>query len=162
MIGISKGSGRIRLSVARGRALKLRAHGRNGGDAAVDQKVRPDDIRGIVRREYLVEALLCHIFTGSRCNLHFAKMPSKCPNSRLIVANIVSRSGELLTSARMAKPPAPTVSSVPEAYSLSSHRWRSAPFLSNPCDAASPIPPLPPVIRKFLFANLPIIVTPSD
>ncbi len=39
---------------------------------------------------------------------------------------------------------------------------KRAPFLSNPCDAASPIPLLPPVIRKFLFANLPIIVTPSD
>src|SRR3989441_6262305 len=37
-------------------------------------------------------------------------MPSKCPNSRLIVANIVSRSARLLTSARTARLPAPSVS----------------------------------------------------
>src|SRR5438034_1726437 len=35
-----------------------------------------------------------------------------------------------------------------------------APSLSNSCAAASPIPLLPPVIRIFLFASLPIIVTP--
>jgi hypothetical protein len=32
--------------------------------------------------------------------------------------------------------------------------------LSNSCAAASPIPLLPPVIRIFLFASLPIVVTP--
>src|SRR5204863_2057470 len=35
-----------------------------------------------------------------------------------------------------------------------------APSLSNSCAAASPIPLLPPVIRIFLFASLPIVVTP--
>ena len=39
---------------------------------------------------------------------------------------------------------------------------KRAPSLSNSCDAACPIPLLPPMTRKFLFANLPIIVTPSD
>src|SRR6266496_4159901 len=37
-----------------------------------------------------------------------------------------------------------------------------APSLSNSCAAASPIPLLPPVIRIFLPASLPIVVTPSD
>jgi len=37
-------------------------------------------------------------------------MPSRCPNSRLIVANIMSRSVRLLTSARTARLPAPSVS----------------------------------------------------
>src|SRR5262245_27552630 len=37
-------------------------------------------------------------------------MPSRCLNSRLIVANIVSRSVRLLTSARTARLPAPSVS----------------------------------------------------
>src|SRR5215510_5420186 len=38
------------------------------------------------------------------------KTPSRCPNSRLIVANIVSRSVRLLTSSRTARLPAPSVS----------------------------------------------------
>src|SRR5262249_21194576 len=37
-----------------------------------------------------------------------------------------------------------------------------APSLSNSCAAASPIPLLPPVIRIFLSASLPIVVTPFD
>src|SRR3989449_5611048 len=37
-----------------------------------------------------------------------------------------------------------------------------APSRSNSCAAASPIPLLPPVIRIFLFASLPIVVTPSS
>src|SRR6266403_458297 len=36
------------------------------------------------------------------------------------------------------------------------------PSRSNSCAAASPIPLLPPVIRIFLFASLPIVVTPSS
>src|SRR5262249_5245702 len=35
-----------------------------------------------------------------------------------------------------------------------------APSLSNSCAAASPIPLLPPVIRIFLSASLPIVVSP--
>src|SRR5262249_33374611 len=35
-----------------------------------------------------------------------------------------------------------------------------APSLSNSCAAANPIPLLPPVIRIFLFASLPIVVSP--
>src|ERR1700746_3855171 len=37
-----------------------------------------------------------------------------------------------------------------------------APSLSNSCAAASPIPLLPPVIRIFLSASLPIVVSPLE
>src|SRR6516164_3527479 len=39
----------------------------------------------------------------------FTRTPSRCPNSRLIIANIVSRSVRLLTSARTARLPARSV-----------------------------------------------------
>src|SRR5438132_410085 len=94
-------------------------------------------------------------------------IPSRCPNSRLIVANIVSRSWRLLTSARTARLPALSVSLA--AFSDPSFKPQTAtraPSLSNSCAAASPIPLLPPVIRIFLSASLPlsllltIVVTP--
>src|SRR2546428_1351060 len=88
-------------------------------------------------------------------------MPSRCPNSRLIVANIVSRSVRLLTSARTARPPAPSVSLAAfSVFSFKPQMATRAPSLSNSCAAASPIPLLPPVIRIFLFASLPMVVTP--
>src|SRR6266478_8684767 len=88
-------------------------------------------------------------------------MPSRCPNSRLIVANIVSRSGRLLTSARTARLPAPSVSlAACSDPSFKPQMATRAPSLSNSCAAASPIPLLPPVIRIFLFASLLIVVTP--
>src|SRR5258708_1554576 len=86
-------------------------------------------------------------------------MPSRCPNSRLIVANIVSRSERLLTSARTARLPGPSVSLV--AFSVSSFKPQMAtraPSLSNSCAAASPIPLLPPVMSIFLFVSLAIVV----
>src|SRR5260370_29186798 len=91
----------------------------------------------------------------------FTKRPSRCPNSRLIVANIVSRSVRLLTSARTARLPAPSVSlAACSDPSFKPQRATRAPFLSNSCAAASPIPLLPPVIRIFLSASLPMVVPP--
>src|SRR6516164_10183778 len=88
-------------------------------------------------------------------------MPSRCPNSRLIVANIVSRSVRLLTSARTARLPAPSVSFVAcSVLSFTPQMATRAPSLSNSCAAANPIPLLPPVIRIFLFASLPMVVPP--
>src|ERR1700738_4240537 len=76
---------------------------------------------------------------------------------------MVSRSVRLLTSARRASLPPPSASlpacSVP---SFKPQMATRAPSLSNSCAAASPIPLLPPVIRIFLFASLPIVVTPLD
>src|SRR5258705_10588241 len=86
-------------------------------------------------------------------------MPSRCPNSRLIVANIVSRSVRLLTSARTARLPAPSVSLAGRSDpSFKPQMATRAPSLSNSCAAASPIPLLPPVMRMFLSASLPIVV----
>src|SRR6516164_4750419 len=90
-------------------------------------------------------------------------MPSRCSNSRLIVANIVSRSVRLLTSARTARLPAPSVSlALCSDPSFKPQMATRAPSLSNSCAAASPIPLLPPVIRIFLSSSLPIVVTPLD
>src|SRR5205823_2813648 len=90
-------------------------------------------------------------------------MPSRCPNSRLIVANIVSRSGRLLTSARMARLPTPSVSlAACSDPSFKPQMATRAPSRSNSCAAASPIPLLPPVMRMFLSVSLPIVVTPLD
>src|SRR5262249_1634284 len=89
--------------------------------------------------------------------------PSRCPNSRLIVANIVSRSVRLLTSARTARLPAPSAFfAACSDPSFKPQMATRAPSLSNSCAAARPIPLLPPVIRIFLFASLPIVVTPLD
>src|SRR3989442_3983414 len=83
-------------------------------------------------------------------------MPSRCPNSRFIVANIVSRSVRLLTSARTARLPARSVFfAACSDPSFKPQMATRAPSLSNSCAAASPIPLLPPVIRIFLFASLP-------
>src|SRR5258708_4346474 len=88
-------------------------------------------------------------------------MPSRCPNSRLIVANMVSGSVRLLTSARTARLPAPSAFlAVCSDPSFNPQMATRAPSLSNSCAAASPIPLLPPVIRIFLLASLPIVVTP--
>src|SRR5262245_57339373 len=90
-------------------------------------------------------------------------MPSRCPNSRLIVANIVSRSVSLLTSARTARLPAPSESlAACSDPSFNPQMATRAPSRSNSCAAASPIPLLPPVIRIFLSASIPIVVTPLD
>src|SRR5215475_13047451 len=90
-------------------------------------------------------------------------MPSRCPNSRLIVANIVSRSASLLTSARMARLPAPSVPlAACSVLSFKPQMATRAPSRSNSCAVASPIPLLPPVIRIFLSVSLPIVVTPLD
>src|SRR5215469_6942700 len=79
------------------------------------------------------------------------------------MANSVSRSVRLLTSARTARLPAPSVfltaCSVP---SFKPQMATRAPSLSNSCAVASPIPLLPPVIRIFLSASRPIVVTPSS
>src|SRR5213083_535344 len=81
-------------------------------------------------------------------------MPSRCPNSRLIAANIVSRSVRLLTSARTARLPAPSVSfAACSDPSFNPQMATRAPSLSNSCAAASPIPLLQPVIRIFLSAD---------
>src|SRR5262245_43742512 len=88
-------------------------------------------------------------------------MPSRCPNSRLIVANIMSSSVRLLTSARMARLPAPSVSlAACSDPSFKPQMATRAPSRSNSCAAASPIPLLPPVIRIFLLASLPMVVSP--
>src|SRR5215472_2382222 len=88
-------------------------------------------------------------------------MPSRCPNSRLIVANIVSRSVRLLTSARRARLPARSVFlAACSDPSFKPQMATRAPSLSNSCAAASPIPLLPPVIRIFFSVSLPIVVTP--
>src|SRR5712671_2524903 len=90
-------------------------------------------------------------------------MPSRRPNSRLIVAYIVSRSARLLTSARTARLPAPSVSFVAcNVPSFKPQMATRAPSLSNSCAAANPIPLLPPVMRMFLSVSLPIVVTPLD
>src|SRR5437016_4476205 len=90
-------------------------------------------------------------------------MPSRCPNSRLIVANIVSRSGRLLTSARTARLPGPSVSlAACSDPSFKPQMATRAPSRSNSCAAASPIPLLPPVMRMFLSVSLPIVATPLD
>src|SRR5882724_9422496 len=84
-------------------------------------------------------------------------MPSRWPNSRLMVANIVSRSVRLLTSARTTRLPAPSVSLAARSDpSFKPQMATRAPSLSNSCAAASPIPLLPPVMRMFLSASLPI------
>src|SRR5262249_33350243 len=63
----------------------------------------------------------------------------------------------------MARLPAPSLSlaarSVP---SFKPQMATRAPSLANSCAAASPIPLFPPVIRIFLLASLPIVVTPLD
>src|SRR6266581_862934 len=88
-------------------------------------------------------------------------MPSRCPNSRLIVANIVSRSVRLLTSARTARLPARSVFlAACSDPAFKPQMATRAPSLSNSCAAASPIPLLPPVIRIFLSVNLPNVVAP--
>src|SRR5713101_3833443 len=93
----------------------------------------------------------------------FTNRPSRCPNSRLIVANIVSRSTSLLTSARTARLPAPSVPlAACSVLSFKPQMATRAPSRSNSCAVASPIPLLPPVIRIFLSASLPIVVTPCD
>src|SRR6266478_2643101 len=93
----------------------------------------------------------------------FAKTPSKCPNSRLIVANIVSRSVRSLTSARTARLPAPSIFLVAcSVRSFMPQMATRAPSLANSRAAASPIPLLPPVIRIFLSASLPTVVAPVD
>src|SRR6266481_998194 len=90
-------------------------------------------------------------------------MPSRYPNSRLIGANIVSRSGRLLTSARTARLSAPSVSlAACSDPSFKPQMATRAPSRSNSCAAASPIPLLPPVMRMFLSVSLPIAVTPLD
>src|SRR6516225_9523203 len=55
---------------------------------------------------------LCSVTSSNNRNSLYpalTKTPSRCPNSRLIVANIVSRSLRLLTSARTARLPDPSV-----------------------------------------------------
>src|SRR5262245_22498709 len=90
-------------------------------------------------------------------------MPSRCPNSHLIVANIASRSVRLLTSARTARLPAPSVSlAACSDPSFKPQMATRAPSRSNSRAAASPIPLLPPVIRIFLSVSLPIVVAPLD
>src|SRR5882724_6200336 len=87
-------------------------------------------------------------------------MPSRCPNSRSIVANIVSRSASLLTSARMARLPAPSVALADcSVRSFKPQMATRAPSRSNSCAVASPIPLLPPVIRIFLSVSLPIVAS---
>src|SRR5258706_5726681 len=67
----------------------------------------------------------------------------------------------MLTSARTARLPAPSVLLVAcSVFSFKPQMATRAPSLSNSCAAASPIPLLPPVIRIFLSASLPIVVTP--
>src|SRR5215475_5182190 len=86
-----------------------------------------------------------------------------CPNSRLIVANIASRSASLLTSARSARLPAPSAPlATCSVLSFKPQMATRAPSRSNSCAVASPIPLLPPVIRIFLSASRPIVVTPSS
>src|SRR5260370_13065395 len=71
----------------------------------------------------------------------FTKRPSRCPNSRLIVANTVSRSVRWLTSARTARLPAPSVSLAACSDPLFKPQMATrAPSRSNSCAAASPIP----------------------
>src|SRR5262252_3768095 len=90
-------------------------------------------------------------------------MPSRCPNFRLIVTNIVSRSVRLLTSARTARLPVRSVFiAACSDPSFKPQMTTRAPSLSNSCAAASPIPLLPPVIRIFLSASLPIFITPFE
>src|SRR5262245_53283919 len=73
----------------------------------------------------------------------------------------MSRSGRLLTSARTARLPAPSVSLVAcSVLSFKPQMATRAPSRSNSCAAARPIPLLPPVIRIFFSASLPIVVTP--
>jgi len=53
-------------------------------------------VRRLFKLEPITMSKLClspSSNAGTRCNLHY-EQPSRCPNSRLIVANIVSRSGE--------------------------------------------------------------------
>src|SRR5262245_29671047 len=79
------------------------------------------------------------------------------------MANIVSRSLRLLTSARTARLPAPSVSlAACSDPAFKPQMATRAPSLSNSCAAARPIPLLPPVMRMFLFASLSIVVIPSD
>src|SRR5215471_9711031 len=73
------------------------------------------------------------------------------------------RSVRLLTSARTARLPGPSVSlAACSVLSFKPQMATRAPSLSNSCAAASPIPLLPPVIRIFLSASLPIVVTPLN
>src|SRR6516225_6699663 len=65
----------------------------------LNREVSPFEIDGY----HLVEALLCHLFEQLELKPAFTKTPSRRLNSRLIVANIVSRSRRLLTSARTAR-----------------------------------------------------------
>src|SRR5260370_29718623 len=68
-------------------------------------------------------------------------MPSRCPNSRLIVANTVSRSVRWLTSARTARLPVRSVSLAACSDPLFKPQMATrAPSRSNSCAAASPIP----------------------
>src|SRR5215469_12157420 len=70
-------------------------------------------------------------------------------------------SASLLTSARMARLPAPSNSlAACNDPSFKPQMATRAPSLSNSCAAASPIPLLPPVMRIFLSASRPIVVTP--
>src|SRR5690349_7666755 len=74
---------------------------------------------------------------------------------------MVSRSVRLLTSARTARLPAPSLFlAACSDPSFKPQMATRAPSLSNSCAAANPIPLLPPVIRIFLFASLPIVVPP--
>jgi hypothetical protein len=74
---------------------------------------------------------------------------------------ILSRSVRLLTSARTARLPAPSVFlAACSEPSFKPQMATRAPSLLNSCAAASPIPLLPPVIRIFLSASLPMIVPP--
>src|SRR6476646_7508165 len=74
---------------------------------------------------------------------------------------MVSRSVRLLTSARTARLPAPSVFLAARSdASFRPQMATRAPSLSNSCAAASPIPLLPPLIRMCLSASRPLIVVP--
>src|SRR5258706_7120944 len=67
----------------------------------------------------------------------------------------------MLTSARTARLPAPSVLLVAcSVLSFKPQMATRAPSLSNSRAAARPIPLLPPVMRIFLSASLPIVVAP--
>src|SRR5262249_41051632 len=146
-----------------------RAHGR------IDdyRRALPEQRQGFLNREVssfeidgydLVETLLCHLFEQQELAVtciyedavQVPELPLDRGEHRVEVGEIadVRANGETSGSKRLL--------SCLQRPSFKPQIATRAPSLSNSCAAASPIPLLPPVIRIFLFASLPIVVTPFD
>ena len=112
---------------------------------------------------HLVEALLCHLFDEQELAVicvyadavQVPELPLDRGEHRVQVGELadVRADGETSGSKRLLSRLQPPLVQAADGDAR-------APSRSTSCAAARPIPLLPPVIRIFLFASLPIVVTP--